>query len=152
MRKILIAFCYAAELVLIALSGFFTYKSFYEQISYKQGLLTTVLLMIASYWFSTFFEQLDSRKINQVSIQNILNPKLKKVLTFLSKLLTITVIFLWVYILYSKQDILILYNTGGIKMINLTLKDGSVREIEKPCRLQKSSRVSEWGFVKRLAV
>lgn len=102
MRKILIAFCYAAELVLIALSGLFTYKSFYEQISYKQGLLTTVLLMIASYWFSTFFEQLDSRKVNQVSIQNILNPKLKKMLTFLSKLLTITVIFLWVYILIFK--------------------------------------------------
>lgn len=102
MRKILIAFCYTAELILIALSGFFTYKSFYEQISYKQGLLTTILLMIASYWFSTFFEQLDSRKNYSDSAKNILKPKLKKKLTFVSKLLTMAVIFLWVYILIFK--------------------------------------------------
>ncbi|MDE6149838.1 MAG: hypothetical protein K2F81_07065, partial [Ruminococcus sp.] len=69
MRKILIALCYTAELILIVLSGVWTYKSLYEQISYKQGLLTIVLFMIASYWFSTFFEQLDSKKNNSGDLQ-----------------------------------------------------------------------------------
>lgn len=103
MRKFLIAFCYTAELILISISGYWTYKSFYGQISYKQGLLTTILLMIASYWFSTFFEQLNSVKTGNGSVQNILKPKALKILSFAARALTLAIIFLWAYILIFKS-------------------------------------------------
>ena len=62
MRRVLGIICYVLSIAASAAAGYFSYRAYYQKISYEQGLLTFVPLFIVSYWFSTFYGQLISPK------------------------------------------------------------------------------------------
>lgn len=99
MRKTLAFICYALMLAADAAAGYFTYRAFVQGISYDQGLLTFVPLFIVSYWFSTFFSQL----IHPRGCPIIISKGLYNFLYWLSTLLSLGLLGVWVYLFIDRS-------------------------------------------------
>lgn len=99
MRRVLGIICYVLSIAASAAAGYFSYRAYYQKISYEQGLLTFVPLFIVSYWFSTFYGQLISPKGGDLLIPKWLN----NILYWFSTLVSVALIAFWGYMVYDKK-------------------------------------------------
>ncbi|MGN1114746.1 MAG: hypothetical protein ACI4RC_06470 [Oscillospiraceae bacterium] len=104
MRKAFaIVFC-ILEYVVMIVSAMITYKAYSGNIQFDLGVLIVVPLMIMSYWFSTFFHQLAEVNVQDGTTKDLVNTTVKRILTWVSNLITVVIILSWVYIALWQLD------------------------------------------------